>query len=123
MIAIAIPGASKFYDTLTNLLGLTGYWAAAFIAVIFLEHIYFRRQDSRNYEVAAWNDPRKLPLGIAAAAASIGSFAVVVPCMDQTWFTGPIAKITGDIGFEVAMAATGILYVPSRLIEKRVTGR
>lgn len=39
--------------------------------------------------------------------------------MDQVWFVGPIAEKTGDIGFELAFALSGICYVPLRHLELR----
>jgi hypothetical protein len=38
------------------------------------------------------------------------------------WYTGPIAKTTGDIGFEVAFALSVLLYVPFRTLEIRLQG-
>jgi len=70
----------------------------------------------------AWNIPHRLPSGLAALAAGIASFGVVIPSMDQVWFVGPIAHSTGDIGFEVAFAASAVLYVPFRWLEIRWRG-
>ena len=66
--------------------------------------------------------PSQLPLGAAALGASALSFAVVIPSMSQVWYTGPIARTTGDIGFEVAMTVTALLYIPLRQLEKRWKG-
>ncbi|EAU81390.1 purine-cytosine permease [Coprinopsis cinerea okayama7 len=123
VVALAIPGAHRFYDTLVNFLGLIGYWASAFIAVLLVEHHYFRKNDPRNYDAESWDTPSKLPSGIAAIAACLMSVALIVPCMHQVWFTGPIAEKTGDIGFEVAFVITVIFYVPFRMIERRIQGR
>ncbi|KAH8977383.1 cytosine-purine permease [Lactarius hatsudake] len=60
--------------------------------------------------------------GAAALTASALSFALVVPSMDQVWYNGPIALTTGDIGIEMAMAVTTLLYVPLRHLEKRWKG-
>lgn len=143
VIPISIVGAHRFYATLTNFLGLIGYWASCFIAVIIAEHFVFRAHALRlvprtqqrqqqpprpdlsknafeNYDLSAWNAPSRLPSGIAAIAASVLSFGVVVPCMDQVWFVGPIAKKTGDIGFEMALVLTAIFYVPLRYAEVKV---
>jgi len=46
----------------------------------------------------------------------------VIPSMNQAWYTGPIARKTGDIGFEVAMEATALLYIPLRQLEKKWRG-
>ncbi len=75
------------------------------------------------YDIRSWNKPRELPLGIAALAASIGCFGIVVPSMEQTWFVGPIGKRTGDIGFEVAFFLAGLLYYPLRKLEIKYQGR
>jgi hypothetical protein len=62
-------------------------------------------------------------MGWAAMGASVGCLGLVVPCMYQIWFTGPIAERTGDLGFEVALVLSAGLYVPLRCLEKRVCGR
>ncbi|KAH8115904.1 hypothetical protein DFH11DRAFT_1245575 [Phellopilus nigrolimitatus] len=152
-IPLAIVGAHRFYSTLTNFLGLIGYWAACFTAVVLMEHFVFRAHARAlvaarssgsysgktanspvspesysldafaNYDLAMWNVPSSLPPGFAAITASALSFALVIPCMDQVWFVGPIARSTGDIGFEVAFVVTALLYVPLRYAEVRCKGR
>lgn len=72
------------------------------------------------YDLAVWNNPRSLPPGIAALLASVLAFGLVIPSMDQVWFVGPFAqRIGGDIGFEMAFAATAVFYVPLRYLERR----
>jgi purine-cytosine permease-like protein len=122
VIPISIVGAHRFYDTITNFLGLIGYWASAFIAIIILEHLVIRHNNPAEYDLHDWDAPRRLPSGIAALAAGIASFGLVIPCMSQVWFTGPIAKTTGDIGFEVAFGVSAVLYLPFRLLEIRILG-
>lgn len=123
VVALAIPGAHRFYDTLVNFLGIIGYWATPYVAIIMIEHLYFRKNDPQNYDLDAWNVPHMLPSGIAALSAGIASIALIVPCMHQVWFVGPIAHHTGDIGFEVGGIVTAILYFPFRALEKRIQGR
>ena len=94
----------------------------AWVAAICVEHLYFRKGDFVLYDIRSWNVPSQLPLGAAALGASVLSFALVIPSMDQVWYTGPIARKTGDIGFEVAMAVTALLYVPLRHLELRWRG-
>jgi len=117
IIPLSIAGSHRFYDTILNFLGLISYWAGAFSAIILVEHFVFRHNDPALYDLQQWNSPRMLPSGIAALAAGLASFGVVVPCIDQVWFVGPVARITGDIGFEVAFAASAVLYFPFRLLE------
>lgn len=122
IIPIAILGAHRFIDTLTNFLGIIGYWASAYVAIIITEHLYFRKNNPSLYDVTAWNVPKRLPSGIAAITAGVLSFGLVIPSMSQIWFTGPIARKTGDIGFEVAFVVSGMLYVPLRWLEIRLRG-
>ena len=119
LIPLSIVGAHKFYDTLTNFLGLIGYWASAFGSVVLLEHLLIRRGDFSKYNLQFWDDYRRLPTGLAALGACLLSCALIVPSMDQVWFVGPIAEKTGDIGFELAFAAAGLCYVPLRYLELR----
>jgi purine-cytosine permease-like protein len=81
--------------------------------------LYFRKCNFALYDIKSWNVPSQLPLGIAALAACALSFAVVIPSMNQVLYAGPIARKIGDIGFEVAMAVTALLYIPLRHVEKR----
>ncbi|KAK1229624.1 hypothetical protein PQX77_007317 [Marasmius sp. AFHP31] len=123
VLPLAIAGAHRFYDTLTNFLSLIGYWASAYIAVVVVEHVLFRQRDFSSYDLSVWNVPSQLPTGIAALAAGILSFGLVVPCMEQIWFVGPIAhQGAGDIGFEMAFVVTALLYVPFRTLERRLRG-
>ncbi len=119
MIPVSIVGAHKFYDTLTNFLGLIGYWASAFGAIVLVEHLVIRRGDFSTYDIRYWNNYRRLPTGLAALGACLLACALIVPSMDQVWFVGPIAQKTGDIGFELAFVTAGLFYVPLRYLELR----
>jgi purine-cytosine permease-like protein len=98
--------------------GLTaGTSPGAWVSAICVEHLYFRKGKFALYDTRSWNVPSQLPPGAAALGASLFSFALVIPSMSQVWYTGPIARKTGDIGFE--MAVTALLYIPLRHVEKR----
>jgi purine-cytosine permease-like protein len=122
LIPVSIEAAKKFFESLENFLGIISYWSASFVGIMIVEFVWFRRMDERTYDPTIWNDRRKLPPGIAGISAGICSFGLVVPCMAQIWYTGPIAKTTGDIGFEVAFALSAILYVPFRTLEIKLRG-
>ncbi|CAE6426691.1 unnamed protein product [Rhizoctonia solani] len=107
LIPLAIVGSTRFEETLVDFLGLVGYWSSTFVAVIAVEHVVIRKRDWSAYDISAWNAPRRLPPGIAALGACVCTFGLIVPCMDQVWFTGPIAKTTGDIGFEAIVECLG----------------
>ena len=123
IIPVAIRAAVDFFANLENLISLIGYWSAAFVGIVVTEHVVFRRGDCASYDRAIWDDGQMLPLGAAAISACVLSFGLVIPCMAQVWWTGPLAETTGDIGFEVALFLSAVLYIPLRLLEKRCTGR
>ncbi|KAL1945935.1 hypothetical protein VTO73DRAFT_1937 [Trametes versicolor] len=115
LIPVSVAGAHKFYDTLTNFLGLISYWASAFGAIVLVEHLLFRHGAFAAYDLRDWRDARRLPPGLAA----LGACAFIVPSIDQVWFVGPFAERAGDIGFEVAFVAAGVFYVPLRYVALR----
>ncbi|OTA65747.1 hypothetical protein K449DRAFT_391709 [Hypoxylon sp. EC38] len=123
VIPISVRAAVEFFASLENFVALIGYWSAAFVAVLIVEHNVFRGGRYDTYDHDSWNVASRLPLGVAALAASALSFALVIPSMSQVWFEGPIAEKAGDIGFEMAFAVTAVLYLPFRYLEKRFTGR
>jgi NCS1 nucleoside transporter family len=125
VIGVAVEAAKSFFVNLENFLGVIGYWSAAFIGIVLVEHLLFRRRSFTAYtkNEHAWDDTKELPLGVAAFGASLLCLGLLIPSMAQIWFTGPIGEKTGDIGFEVAFLLAGILYVPLRYLERTMCGR
>lgn len=115
-------GSHRFYDTLTNFLGVISYWASAFAAIVVVEHAVIRRGDFSTYEHRIWDGARALPSGLAGLTACALACGLVVPSIDQVWFVGPFARTTGDIGFELAFFASALFYVPLRTIEVKYRG-
>ncbi|KAF9787822.1 NCS cytosine-purine permease [Thelephora terrestris] len=122
IIPLSLVGAHRFYATLTNFLALLGYWASMFCAVVLVEHFVFKRNDFSAYDYEAWNTPSKLPTGLAALGACLVAVGVIIPAMEQVWWTGPIGNKTGDIGFELAFFVAALVYPVTRSIELKVRG-
>jgi purine-cytosine permease-like protein len=122
VIPVSIRASNGFFASLENFIGVIGYWSAAFVAIVIVEHLVFRKGDCASYRHEILDVTGELPSGIAALTAGATSFALVIPCMSQIWYTGPIAKTTGDIGFEVAFVLSTVLYLPFRAREVRVRG-
>ncbi|TFY57523.1 hypothetical protein EVG20_g8512 [Dentipellis fragilis] len=98
MIPVAIVGATRFYNILVDILSITGYWTSSFAAIVLAEHFVIRGNRFSTYNIEDWNQPTKLPLGVAAVLAFICSIGIIVPSMSQDWYTGSIASSgTGDI--------------------------
>ncbi|KAJ9645020.1 hypothetical protein H2204_001482 [Knufia peltigerae] len=123
IIGTAIPVSHTLIESLENFLGVIAYWAAVFIGVVGTEFLYFRGGDFRSYDHSTWNVGGKLPPGFAAVGAVTIPFGLIVPCMAQAWYTGPVGEKTGDIGYEVGMVLSILTYLVLRTLEKRWFGR
>ncbi|QIX02547.1 hypothetical protein AMS68_008064 [Peltaster fructicola] len=66
IIALALAGRDALLNYLENFLALLGYWCTSYFVIVFLEHYAFRKGDFARYDLEAWNDPRRLPIGLAA---------------------------------------------------------
>ena len=128
ILAIALAGRNNVLSYLENFLSLLGYWCTSYFVIVATEHFLFRRGDvARNYDLEAWNDPSRLPWGLAAIAAFL--LGVVMWCMGmvETWFVGPVGGLIGegggDVANEMTFAMTLVAYVPLRWAELRFVGR
>lgn len=127
-IAIAIPGYSHYETVLTNFMDFIGYWLAIYEGVAITDHFVFKRGFG-GYNPEIYDQPDKLPPGIAAVFAFCCGVAGMVTGMSQTWWVGPIAlhageaPFGGDVGFELGFAFAAVGYLITRPIEMRYFGR
>ena len=127
-IAISIPGYSHFETVLENFMNFIGYWLAIYEGISLTDHFVFKR-GMGGYRPENYDNPDKLPPGIAAVLAFCCGVAGMVLGMSQVWYVGAIAihagevPYGGDVGFELgfAFAATGYLIL--RPIELKYFGR
>lgn len=128
ILLIGLAGRNHLLAVLQNFLSLLGYWNTSFFVILFVEHYMFRKgsQGYQLYDLEAWNDPAKMPIGIAGLISFLCGIAGCVLGMVQTWYTGPIAKLIsggGDIGNQLAFAFTLISYIPLRILEWKYIGK
>ncbi|KAI0088899.1 cytosine-purine permease [Irpex rosettiformis] len=124
LIPVAIIGAKHFYDTFVDVLSIIGYWTAVSATIILTEQVIFRHNSFSSYDLTLFNRPSLLPPGIAAVLAFCCAVGIIVPCMSQVWYTGPIARGgTGDIGILTGSAVAGVVYLGARSIEKSMFKR
>ncbi|KAG8219210.1 cytosine-purine permease [Butyriboletus roseoflavus] len=124
-----VAGREHFSTILTNFLSILSYWTAFFIVIVAEEHFLFRRKGGRlgGYNLADWDNPSKLPIGIAGLLACCFGITGAVIGMSQVWYTGPLGKMAGatygaDLGFELAAAFAAVTFPPLRWMEIRLTG-
>ncbi|KKK20809.1 purine-cytosine permease [Aspergillus rambellii] len=123
-VAIAIPGYSHFETILENFMNFIAYWLAIYSGISLADHCIFKRGFS-SYCPENYDNPHKLPLGIAASIAFAFGVAGMVTGMSQTWWIGPIARHAsdGDVGFELGFLFSAVSYTALRPIELRIFGR
>ncbi|KAJ9108757.1 hypothetical protein QFC21_000077 [Naganishia friedmannii] len=127
-IPLAIVGADHFFVALENFLAVLAYWTAMYIPPTIIESLFIRGPASAlTYPVAIWNDRSRLPVGYAAIAAMCCAVPIITAGMSQAWWVGWIARKIpvggGDIGFEMGFVVMAIVYLPCRILEKKLTGR
>ena len=123
---LASAGQQHLSTVVSNFVSLLGYWTISFTLILLIEDKWFRRQEG--YNLLVWDQPSKLPLGIAAVLALLtGYLAGGVTGMAQTWYIGPIAAkfggSGGDVGIYLSAVFTAIIYPIARATEKRKSGR
>lgn len=127
-IAIAIPGYNHFETVLENFMDVIAYWLAIYTGIGVTEHFLFRR-GVNGYQPEDYENPSKLPIGLAAAVAFCFGVAGMVTGMSETWWVGPIAlhagpaPYGGDVGFELSFIFTVVVYAALRPIELKYFGR
>ncbi|KAJ5808680.1 Permease cytosine/purine uracil thiamine allantoin [Penicillium riverlandense] len=121
----ALAGRGYLSEIFTNFLALMGYWVAIWVAIILEERFIFRLRSGYNW--AAWRDPSKLPVGVAAFLAFVVGWVGAVLCMAQVWYVGPLAKLVSafgaDMGNYVGFSWAALVYPPMRWVELRFLGR
>ncbi|KAF2087554.1 putative vitamin B6 transporter [Saccharata proteae CBS 121410] len=125
-LACALGGRNSLFDIFEDWLALMGYWVTIFLCIVSEEQVLFRRaKDAFDWD--AWNDPARLPLGLAAMTAFLIGWAGAIICMDQVYYVGPVAAMVGedgaDMGIWVGCAFTLVVFPGLRWLELRVFKR
>ncbi|OQU95403.1 hypothetical protein CLAIMM_01621 [Cladophialophora immunda] len=121
----AIAGRAHLLQIFINFLSLIGYWTIIWITMTLEEEFLFRRKRGW-YDWSAWNTRELLPIGLAAITTFVIGWVGAILCMDQDYYTGPIAALIGDgadIGLPVAASWTAIIYPGLRYLELKYIGR
>lgn len=123
----AIAGREHLYTIFQNFLALMGYWVMVFVSIVLEEHFIFRRGRGMGFDWTAWEDKKRLPLGISALTAFLAGWAGAIIGMAQTWYVGPVAEKVGgvgaDIGTWLGIGFALVLFPPLRYLELKKFGR
>ncbi|EAW07746.1 putative purine-cytosine permease [Aspergillus clavatus NRRL 1] len=120
----AIGGRNFLYQIFKNFLPLIGYWIIIWFTIAVEQDVLFNR--CKGYDWTAWNDPRKLPVGVAAGVSFLVGWAGAIVGMNQVYYVGPIASaIAGgaDLGIWLGIGFTAVAFPPLRFLELKILGR
>ncbi|KAL4399739.1 transmembrane transporter [Malassezia pachydermatis] len=127
VIALGLAGRERLDAYLVNFLDLLGYWCTSYFLILMLEHVVIRKGSFANYDLEGWNDPDRLPHGIAAIIVFLVGVVCWVMGMAETWYIGPLARLFGphggDVANEFTLVFTVVTYIPLRYLERRVFGK
>ncbi|KAI4163208.1 MAG: hypothetical protein LQ342_003141 [Letrouitia transgressa] len=123
----AIAGREHLFQIFENFVALMGYWCMIFVALVLEEHLLFKPKLDGALDWTAWENQKRLPVGVAALIAFLAGWAGAIIGMYQNWYVGPVAIKVGtggaDIGVWLGCAFAMVLYPPLRMAELRVFGR
>ncbi|KAL8763248.1 MAG: hypothetical protein Q9184_000888 [Pyrenodesmia sp. 2 TL-2023] len=121
----AAAGRDHLYAIFQNFVALMGYWVMIFVSIVLEEHLIFRRGVS--FDWTAWEDKKRLPVGLAALVAFLVGWVGAIVGMAQTWYIGPVAHNVGGIGADIGtwlgIAFSLVLFPPLRYVELKIVGR
>ncbi|CCE64907.1 hypothetical protein TPHA_0J00840 [Tetrapisispora phaffii CBS 4417] len=126
-LAIAIPCCYYFATFMQYFMDAIGYYLSIYIAIGLSEHLIWRKNNYRSYIVEDWDNWSKLPIGIAGTSALIVGLFGVALGMVQSYWAGEIGRLIGeyggDIGFELGLSWSFIVYNIVRPLELKYYGR
>lgn len=82
--ALGYGGRHVLEKIINNLLSILGYWTFAFALIMAIEHFYFRPRLG-GYDLTAWQDPKRLPHGLAGTTSLLIGIGFSFLGMCQTW--------------------------------------
>lgn len=126
-LVCAVAGRNHLFNIFENFLPIMSYWVSPWLTIVIEEHLIFHVLRGVPFDWTAWEDKKKLPVGIAALFAWLCGWAGAIIGMDQAWYAGPVAvKVGGyggDIGAWMAIAFACVVYPPLRFLELKKFGR
>jgi len=123
----AVAGRNHLFNIFEDFLPIMSYWVCPWVTIVLEEHLLFHVLRGVPFDWTAWEDRKRLPIGLAALFAWLVGWAGAIIGMEQVWYQGPVAlKIGGyggDIGAWMSIAFAGPVFPPLRYLELRKVGR
>ena len=126
-LVCSVAGCDHLFNIFENFLPLMSYWISPWVTIVLEEHLLFHVLRRTPFDWAAWEDKKRLPIGIAALLSWLIGWAGAIVGMDQVWYKGPVAReiggYGGDIGAWMSIGFACVVYPPLRYLELKKFGR
>jgi purine-cytosine permease-like protein len=119
--SFAVLAKDHLIEVMVSTISITGYLTSIWFAILFVEYVLFNRFLSSCDKWLLEEHKRPYPFGLASSATLLLGCTVVVLCMTQTWYVGPIAHVLKHPGLDVSSSHSGyrsnadFSYISSRL--------
>lgn len=87
-LVCAIACRDHLFVNFQDVLALTGYWVAKFVAIVLEGQLIFRQ--SRGFDWSDWENKDHLRIGAAALIAFFVGWVGAIVGMYQDWYVGPV---------------------------------
>ena len=97
-LVCAVAGRDHLFNIFENFLPLMSYWVCPWLTIVLEEHLIFHELRGVPFDWSAWEDKKRLPVGIAALLSFLIGWAGAIVGMDQVWYQGPVGIQLGGYG-------------------------
>lgn len=126
-LVCSVAGRNHLFNIFENFIPIMSYWVCPWVTIAFEEHLLFHVLRGVSFDWTAWEDKKRLPVGLAGLSAWLVGWAGAIIGMSQVWYQGPVAlKIGGyggDVGAWLSIAFAAITYPPLRYLELKIFKR
>jgi hypothetical protein len=91
---LAVLARDHLVEVMVSVISITGYLTSIWFAIFAVEYILFNRCFDCCEEWLEQGDERRYPFGLASSVTLSLGCTVVVLCMTQTWYVGPVARLS-----------------------------
>jgi len=100
---LAVLARDHLVEVMVSIISITGYLTSICFAIFFVEYVVYNRCFGSCEEWLEQGDERRYPFGLASSATLLLGCTVVVLCMTQTWYVGPIAHLSKHPELDVSL--------------------
>ncbi|KAL8695479.1 MAG: hypothetical protein Q9218_000057 [Villophora microphyllina] len=110
-LVCSVAGRNHLFTVFQNFLPIMSYWISPWVTIVLEEQFLFHVLRGKPFDWAAWEDKKRLPVGLAALFAFLCGWAGAIIGMEQTWYHGPVAVKVGNYGGDIGCMAVDCIYV------------